>query len=198
CKPPNSGALRHFRRPGLVDPRQRRFHGSIAAGHQISTIERNRFVRDNAFAFEPRPGGGDEITVSVNKHVSIWQTIEKRRKPPAPRRLTENSRAADRLHPAGEAFRRAAAHRIDKDRQRTCEWLHTLAARGHEPRIRNETQFFVSRFHDTERHPLAEKMSRDAHEHRSKPAGIAAEIDDDAVSTAKLIDRLLDLRINRR
>ena len=50
-----------------------------------------------------------------------------------------------------------------------------------EPRIRGELQLRLPRLHHAERRALGHEVPGDAHDHRREPAGIAAQIDHDAV-----------------
>src|SRR4029079_2942425 len=96
------------------------------------------------------------------------------------------------------AFRRAAAHGIYEDGQRSVERFDAFSGGIDETRVRDEPEFTVAGFHHTKRHTLVDKVSGDAHEHRGKPAGVAAKIDDDPVGAPEFVHRLLKLRIDSR
>ena len=189
-------SFRHCARRSSRAPRRASRSRPASRSARVSGTD---FVRDHASPFEPGSVRGDEITVGVDQDVAVRQLVEERGQRLTHRRLAKHARAADRLHAAGEAFRRAAAHRVHEDRDRPAEDGSTRSPAASTRRGFATKRTSVSRvFIMPSGLRSSTKVPGDAHHHRREPAGIAAQVDDDAVRCAEFVHRLLKQRIDGR
>ena len=110
-----------------IDPVERGVERRIAIGQEIGAGERHRLVRDHPTALQTSTVGRHEIAVGVDQDVAVRQLVEERRQCLTHRRLTEHTRASQRLHSPGEAFGRTATQGIHQNRHRPAEHVDARA-----------------------------------------------------------------------
>ena len=182
--------------PGLVglrgNPVDGSLEGRVAAGKERGAVEGNDLVWHDPFAFEADAGFRDEIAERTVEGVAIGESLVNGGEGLAGSGAAKDARPAEFLQAPGEDFGGASGGFIDENGDGAGVGLHALAGRADEPGIDEQIQAIVAGDEGAEGERFGEEMAGNADDHADDPADVAAEVDNDAIGLAMLLDSMVE------